>query len=140
MKALNNFLNKAHLFKIYLLGVAFTGTFIFILFQFAGPALSEQGKLLLASNNNIKFSLILGLILGLMFMLMISMSRKSSKYWEYAEVVEKLIEDATTKQELKNIYANEFKELRHLAQGSLHYQESKRIYAILETKHKYIKE
>lgn len=140
MQSLNKFFDKAHLFKVYLVGVLLTGLFTFFLFQYVTQWISDKPVPALNIIVNIKISLGLGAIFGLMIMLMTSMSRKSSKFWSYAETIEKLIEDAETKQALKDIYANEFKELRHLAQGGPHYGEVKRIYAILETKHKYIKD
>jgi len=140
MESLNKFFDKAHLFKVYLVGVLITGLFTFFLFHYVTQWITDKPEPALSFLVNIKISLGMGAIFGLMIMLMTSMSRKSGKFWCYAETVEKLIEDAETKQALKDIYNNEFKELRHLAQGGPHYYEAKRIYAILETKHKYIKD
>jgi len=140
MKVIDNHFDKAPLLKVYLIGVLIFGTFTFLLFQFISPMLTVEGKNALTTIVDIKISVAVGLIFGLMWLLMVTGSRSNSKFWRYAEAVEKLVEDADTKQTLKDIYANEFKELKHLAQGGPHYYEAKRIYAILETKHKYIKD
>jgi hypothetical protein len=140
MEALDRFFDKAHLFKVYLVGVLITGLFTFFLFHYVTRWITDKPEPILNIFINIKMSIGMGLIFGLLFMLMITGSRRNTRFWRYAETIEKLIDDAETKQALKDIYANEFKELRHLAQGGPHYQEAKRIYAILETKHKYIKD
>jgi hypothetical protein len=81
----------------------------------------------------------MGIPFGLMTMLMASMSRKSNKFWNYAEEVEALIDVAETKDELGSIYKGEFQSLIELAQGGPHQYELKRQYAIIQTKYKYAK-
>ena len=137
MKRINNFMENAHLFKVYLAGVFFVSLFVFTLFHFVAPWASD-GKSEFSLWVNIKISLAMGAIFGLMVMLMTQMMRKSVKFWAYAEVVEKLIDEATTKDQLKSLYKNEFHDLKYLAQGGPHYVECRRIYTILETKHKYM--
>jgi hypothetical protein len=132
MKALNNFLDKDHLFKVFLFGWAFTATFTFILF--AGFSTIEA-QINLAKSAGIGATM--GLPFGLMFMLMISMMRKSTKFWDYAKVVEALIDKAETKDELGSIYKGEFQSLRELAQGGPHLSELTRQYTIMQTKYKY---
>jgi hypothetical protein len=80
-----------------------------------------------------------GILFGLMFMLMFSMMRKSTKFWDYAKIVEEIIDKAETKDELGSIYKGEFQSLIELAQGGPHQYELKRQYAIMQTKYKYAK-
>jgi hypothetical protein len=78
---MNNFLNKAHLFKVFIAGWIFTVIlFIFLFFLFESKI---DGWI---------FGAIAGVPFGIMFMLMISLQRKSSKFWDYSKVVEELID------------------------------------------------
>lgn len=82
---------------------------------------------------------LLGLLFGLMVMLMVSMMRKSTIFWEYAKVVEALIDDTTTKDDLDSIFKNEFQDLRKKCQGGPQIPELNRLYTIMKTKYKYVK-
>jgi len=64
--------------------------------------------------------------------------KRSDKFWEYSKEVEYLIEDATTKDELRSIYKNEYVKLNNMAFGSPHYNEIMRLQAIMVTKIKYL--
>jgi hypothetical protein len=88
---------------------------------------------------NLKIGATTGILFGLMFMLMISITRKSSKFWDYSKEVESLIGKAETKEELDSIYKGEFQSLRELAQGGPHLSELTRQYTIIQTKYKYAK-
>jgi hypothetical protein len=139
MKNLNNFLDKAPLWQIYIFGWFLTGTFtasIFYGFQLIDP---PNSKMLITGINCIKLGAITGILFGLMFMLMFSMSRKSQIFWDYAKVVEGLIENAETKEALQSIFDNEFQDLRKKCQGGPQIPELNRLYTILKTKYKYVK-
>jgi len=135
MKKLNNFLDKAPLWQIYIFGWVFSGMFTFLLFQFFpdGTELPRNWFV------NFKIGFFMGILFGLMFMLMFSMMRKSTKFWDYAKIVEEIIDKAETKDELGSIYKEEFQSLIELAQGGPHQYELKRQYAIMQTKYKYAK-
>jgi hypothetical protein len=135
MKKLNNFFDNAPLWQVFIFGWLFTGTFTFLLFQF----FPDGTELLRNWFVNLKIGFFMGIPFGLMTMLMASMSRKSNKFWNYAEEVEALIDVAETKEELGSIYKGEFQSLIELAQGAPHQYELKRQYAIIQTKYKYAK-
>lgn len=137
MKKLNTFLDKAPLWQIYIFGWLFTGVFVAFLFygfQFIDPDPNHD----LSGVNCIKIGALSGVLFGLMFMLMFSMMRKSQIFWDYAKVVEDLIENANTKDELQSIFDNQFQELRKKSQGGPHYIERNRLYTIMKTKYTYI--
>jgi hypothetical protein len=71
--------------------------------------------------------------------LMNSMDNSSSAFWKYADNVEKLIENAETKDELRNIYNNEFQRLVKMQMGRPHTTMIVKLDSILKTKYKYIK-
>jgi hypothetical protein len=139
MKKLNNFLDKAPLWQVYIFGWLFTGLWvaaIFYGFQLIDP---PNSKMLITGINCIKMGALLGLLFGLMVMLMVSMMRKSTIFWEYAKVVEALIDDTTTKDDLDSIFKNEFQDLRKKCQGGPQIPELNRLYTIMKTKYKYVK-
>lgn len=134
MKALNNFLDKAPLWQVYIFGWSFSGAFIASLFYL----LPSTPELALSGIKCLKVGALSGLLFGLMVMLMVSMMRKSSEFWTYAEVVEAAIEKANTKEELEAIFENDFQTLRKMGQGRPHIQELTKLYHIMKTKHKYV--
>lgn len=135
MKRISKFLEEAPLWQVFIFGWLFTGMFTFLLFQFFpdGTVISRNWFV------NLKIGFFMGIPFGLMLMLMASMDRKSNKFWNYADEVEALIEDAKTKESLQSIFDNEFKTLQNLQQGHSHGSKLKELYAILKTKYKYIK-
>lgn len=138
MKRLNNFLENAALWKIYIFGWLFTGGFTAVLFygfQFIDPDVNHD----LSGVKCIKIGALAGLLFGWMFTLLFSMMRKSQIFWDYAKEVEELIENADTKDELQSIFDNQFQEIRKKSQGGPHSIERNRLYTIMKTKYKYIK-
>lgn len=136
MKSINNFFDKAPLWKIYIFGWTFSGLFTFAMFEWVAILISGT---VLPTTVNLKIGATTGILLGLIFMLMILMARKSDKFWAYSKEVESLIDKAETKEELGSIYKGEFQSLRELAQGGPHLSELTRQYAIMQTKYKYAK-
>jgi len=134
MKTLNNFLDKAPLWQVYIFGWLFTGAFTFSLF-FLIPSNPEMD---LSWDKCLKAGALTGLLFGLMVMLMVSMMRKSSDFWKYAEVVEKAIEKANSKEDLEAIFENDFQTLKGMCQGGPHNNELTKLYHIMKTKHKYL--
>ena len=139
MKKLNNFLDKAPLWQIYIFGWFFTGTFVALFFYVFRFIDSPNSKMLLSGINCTAMGAITGILFGLMFSLMVSMMRKSQIFWDYAKVVEKLIENAETKEALQSLFDNEFQDLRKKCQGGPQIPELNRLYTIIKTKYKYIK-
>ena len=140
MNKLNNFLEKAPLWQVYIFGWFFTGGFMAILFygiQFIDKDPNIQIDF--SGINCIKVGATAGLLFGLMFMLMFSMMRKSQIFWDYAKVVEELIENANTQESLQSILENQFQDLRKKCQGGPQIPELNRLYTIMKTKYKYVK-
>ena len=140
MKKLNNFLDKAPLLQIYIFGYFVTGLFVASLFYFIPRIEStDQSTLVFSGINCIKMGALSGILFGLMFVLMISLTRKSQKFWEYAKEVEALLEKTETKDELQSIFDNEFQTLRKLCQGGSQIGELQKHYQTLKVKYKYVK-
>jgi len=121
---------------VFLFGWLFSATVIFVLFYFLT---TDNGKLVINSRNCFNVSAASGVLFGFMFMLMVSMGRRSDKFWDYSEEVAKLIDKAETKEDLESIFAYEFQDLRKLAQGGPHIGELTRLHTIMKTKRKYVK-
>jgi hypothetical protein len=136
MKSINNFFDKAPLWKIYIFGWAFTSLFTFVMFEWFTILI---GGTVLPTIVNFKIGATTGILFGLMVMLMVSMMRKSTKFWNYAKEVEELIDKAETKDELGSIWKGEFQSLREQAQGGPHLSELTRQYTIMQTKYQYLK-
>lgn len=84
-------------------------------------------------------SLIFGVFGGLLFLTSILSSRKSTKFWDYAETVEKLIDSADSKELLDYIHKGEFEILRKLCMGGPQITELNRLFTIMKTKYKNVK-
>jgi hypothetical protein len=67
------------------------------------------------------------------------MGRKSIVFWEKSKKISCKIDSAKTKEELDNIFINEFQELRKISMGKPHNEELLRLYTIMKTKHEYVK-
>ena len=84
-------------------------------------------------------SLIFGVLGGLLFVTSILSSRKSTKFWDYAELVEAQIDAADSKEALEYIHKGEFEILRTLCMGGPQISELNRLFTIMKTKYKYVK-
>lgn len=85
------------------------------------------------------FSLIFGVVGGLLFLIAVLSLRKSRKFWDYAKIVEKLIDDANSKERLDSILKWEFETLRELCIGGPQITELNRLFTIMKTKYQYVK-
>jgi hypothetical protein len=130
MEKFNDFLEKAPIWKIFVSAWFFTGLMVFIItFIFFNDG--DYYKYLLVSA-------VFGVLFGGMFSGMISTARQSDKFWMKAKELEKLIDEANTKEDLVKIFENEYQSLKKLSMGGPHVYETRRIYTILETKYKYV--
>jgi hypothetical protein len=139
MKRLNNFLDKAPLWQVYIFGWFFAGSLFASLFYGLQLIGATSPELLITGINCIKIGAITGILFGLMIMLMVSMMRKSQKFWDYAKVVEELIDKEETQTGLNSIFNNEFQSLRKLSQGGPHIHELNKQYQTMKIKYKYVK-
>jgi hypothetical protein len=139
MKRLNNFLDKAPLWQVYIFGWFFTGAFTTFLFYVPVPLIAANtAKTIFSAEVCLKIGAMSGLLFGLMFMLIISMMRKSTIFWSYAKEVEKFINEANSKDALELILENQFEYLRKKCQGGPQIPELNRLYTIMKTKYKYL--
>ena len=138
MKKLERFLDKAPTWQIYIFGWIFTGTFIGLLFYGFSFIDETRPDIEITAKKCVLLGVTAGAIFGLMFMLMISMMRKSQIFWNYSKEVEKLIVEAATKEKLEAIFENEFQELRKKCQGGPQIPELNRLHTIMKTKYKYV--
>lgn len=90
-----------------------------------------------------KISLTLAIPFSLIIVLMQDQMKRSTAFWDRAEVVEKEIDDAETLEELNRIVVEEFFHetgiLKKMASGPPHYQKMREMYKVIETKAKYLK-
>ena len=139
MKRLNDFFEKAPLWQIFIFGWIFLGGSVAILFYgFQFIDIDPNNQLVFSGIRCIKIGAAAGLLFGLMFLLMISMMRKSIIFWEYSKEVEALIDGAATRKELVSIFENEFQDLRKKCQGGPQIRELNRLYTVMKTKIKYV--
>ena len=138
MKTLNNFFEKAHLFKVWLviypILIIFISSLFYVLDYFSG------GRTFTDNFNYLKFGVLMGMIPSWMFVIMISMSRKSTIFWNYAEYLEELVFKTNTKEGLEKIWYNEFNELVNKCLGGNQIGEVRRLKTMIQTKYNCIKE
>ena len=79
MKKINNFFDKSPLWQVYIFGWAFFSLCTFTLFEWVEFKNIINGKVL-PTVVNLKIGATGGILFGLMFVLMISMNRKSNKF------------------------------------------------------------
>lgn len=138
MKILNNFFEKTHLFKVWL--VVYPILILFLSSLVYGLDYISGENTFINNFNYLKFGALMGIVFSWMFILMISMSRKSIIFWEYAKYFEELVDKTNTKEGLEKIWYNEYNELVTKCQGGSQIGEVKRLRTMIKTKYKYIKE
>lgn len=130
-------MDNARLWKVYFVFVLVVAVVTFIMFKAFGSVdvgiQSVFTTLVVA-----KISVAMGFLLSLLITLMVYSARKSRKFWDKAEIVEKLIDSCNTKSEMQSMYSADFADLRTLAMGQPHSSELYRLDAIIRTKYKYI--
>lgn len=139
MKILNNFFEKTHLFKVWLIIYPILILFLSSL-VYGLDYISGEENLFDNNFKYLKFGALMGMVFSWMFVLMISMSRKSIIFWEYAKYFEELVDKTNTKEGLEKIWYNEYNELVTKCQGGSQIGEVKRLRTMIKTKYKYIKE
>lgn len=134
---LNNFFEKTHLFKVwlivYLILILFISSLCYTLHYFL------QEFTFINKYNYLKFGILIGMIFSWIIILAISITRKSIIFWNYAKYFEELVNKATTKEELEKIWCNEYNELINKCQGGNQLGEVKKLIAIIKTKYKFVK-
>lgn len=135
MKTIRLIIEEAPLWIIFVVStVFFTATPLGVILPFLNYYHTQVDWLLL-----IKITVSVGILFGLLVWLMVSTLRKSRIFWNTAKELDKKIDHANTKKELKDLFDNDFQELCKLSMGNPHYIELNRLHAIIETKHKFVK-
>lgn len=136
MKKINNFLGKAPLWKVWLVFypiiTVFVGGSVFLIDYF-----EPTNNVFTKDFNYLKFGAFMSMVFTTMFTLMTSMMRKSQMFWDSAKELEDLIDNVKSKEDLKNIYYNQFQELRLKCLGGHQIGELNRLKSIIETRYKY---
>ena len=132
MKKLNDFFEKAPLWKIGLLSFVIIFTLFSVLVR-------------LQPIHDISFARLNYMVAGVSFIFSLMMmgmwhtSNESQKFWKFSKEVEDLVSNAETKDQLKSIYENELQALNKMSFGRPHYGEIQKIVAIIHEKEKYVK-
>ncbi len=132
---LNLFLEEAPLWQIFI-AIFFSFSVLFFPIIFILNHLTMVGVDLIL---NIKLSVSIGLLVGVVGTLLTSIARKSIVFWDYAKKLECMVNDAECKEVLDKLYNKDFQELRKLSFGGPHYEELRKIHTIMKTKYKYVK-
>ena len=136
MKKINDFIDSARLWKVYLVFVLIMSIFIYLILTILSWVIVIDPNL--TTLIMVKLSLGLGFVFSMLITLMTYSGRKSKEFWDKAIFVEEMIENSNTKTSLDILFDVDFQKLRELSQGTPHYNELHRLYAIIKTKYKYI--
>ena len=136
MKSINYLFEKANGLTIFFaFGTMSALTFYVILYSLIVTDATTK----ITNFDNLVISFIFGVLGGLLLLTSILATRKSTKFWDYAETVEKLIDAADSKELLEHIHKGEFEILRSLCMGGPQATELNRLFTIMKTKYKYVK-
>jgi hypothetical protein len=136
MKYINYLYEKANGVTIFFIMGAISALISYVMFY---SLILTDPTPKLTTDNILAISLIFGVLGGLLFVTSILSSRKSTKFWDYAELVEAQIDAADSKEALEYIHKGEFEILRTLCMGGPQISELNRLFTIMKTKYKYVK-
>ena len=140
MKKLNDFIDKAPLWQVWIFGWFLTAILMFLMFWGFDAGFSVvDGTKVHPILVYVKIGAAGGVLFGLMVMLMVSMMRSSQKFWDRAKEVEAEINQASTKEALQKVFDEDFQQLRTLSTGLPHHSELTRLHTIMKTKYQYVK-
>ena len=117
-------------------------TVVFIIWFGLSQAMGGPEDVFTNPMTSLKFSSLMSIPFTAIALLMVSMSKSNTLFWDRAEEVSERIEAAETTKELHEIINDEFIEggtLRRLSGGGPHYEKMKQMLAIIKTKIKYVK-
>jgi hypothetical protein len=139
MKSINNFFDKASLWKVYIASWFITSLMFGVIFYAMAHLVGINEFQKWPIVKYLKLAAYSGLMFGLMMMLMVSMDRKSRAFWDYCKIVREIAESAKTVEEIRLIRRVELKQLHSLAQADIHYNEFRNIRTVLDTKYSLLK-
>lgn len=130
MKKFSAFLMESSLFKIFIVMWLISSIYSFALFSI----MDSKFSILV----NLKIGLFLGIFISILSISIISISRDRIKFLNFFEKVEKMIEDAESREDLVKIYEKEFQDLLALAKSREDIEKINFIYRILKIKYEYV--
>ena len=130
MKKFSAFLMESSLFKIFIVMWIILSIYSFALFSI----MDSKFSMLV----NLKIGLYLGIFISILSISIISISRDRIKFLNFFEKVEKMIEDAESREDLVKIYEKEFQDLLDLAKSREDIEKINFIYRILKIKYEYV--
>lgn len=130
MKKFSAFLMESSLFKIFIVMWLISSIYSFALFSI----MDSKFSMLV----NLKIGLSLGIFISILSISIISISRDRIKFLNFFEKVEKMIEDAESREDLVKIYDKEFQDLLDLAKSREDIEKVNFIYRILKIKYEYV--
>lgn len=130
MKKFSAFLMESSLFKIFIVMWLISSIYSFALFSI----MDSKFSMLV----NLKIGLSLGIFISILSISIISISRDRIKFLNFFEKVEKMIEDAESREDLVKIYDKEFQDLLDLAKSREDIEKANFIHRILKIKYEYV--
>lgn len=130
MKKFSAFLMESSLFKIFIVMWLILSIYSFALFSI----MNSKFSMLV----NLKIGLLLGVFISILSIFIVSISRDRIKFLNFLEKVEKMIEDAESREDLVKIYEKEFQDLLDLAKSREDIEKINFIYRILKIKNEYV--
>lgn len=132
MKRYNDFFDNAPYWKVFLFGIIFFGAVTFGFFYcIVEKSMPEFTKLIM-----FKMSGVMGGLMGLLYTLIVYMSRQSAKFWVAAKDLENKLNEADTPEKIRVLIVEGFESLKKLASGTPHYYEIGRLSSMLIIKQK----
>jgi hypothetical protein len=119
IQKLNDFFEKSHLILVFIFLSLFSAIVTYGLLSLIGGF----GKLQISAPMVFMGSLALGAIMGVMFTSMIHLMRKAQQFYQDCNILEDRVKSAQTREELGELFQNDFKALKKRAfHEQMHYR------------------
>ena len=119
MEKLNDFFEKSHLILVFIFLSLFSAVITYGMLSLIGGF----GKLQISAPMVFMGSLALGAIMGVMFTSMIYLMRKAQQFYQDCNILEDRVKSAQTREELGELFQNDFKALKKRAfHEQMHYR------------------
>jgi len=129
MNKLNDFFEKAHLILVCIVLSCFSSCVIYGMFNILGiSGIHEISQLRILTG-----SLVMGAIMGAMFTSMFYLMRKAQQFYRDCNTLEDKVKSAQTREELGELFQNEFKSLRERAFHQEMYSRLREIHTRMQT-------
>lgn len=139
----NDFVNRTSMWKMFFILIPFYFIILYLgfyaIFYFGSENPNSSTTQELLGTFLIGFTSVFSVLMSFVTSSIFDISKKSDKFWILAKEFEKLINDATSKKELENLYENEFNELKKLTQGRIHNTELYRLKSMMDIKYNFLK-